>query len=129
MLRTDASELQYTGVIAAPRRDRFQRDATVIRLSVTALVLCALSATFMFFATLMSFAPRHKVVKTMLQEARRCGQSSLARRRGAKRSELLYSFRCNVVAVGDGGRVFRSRVLQRHEARALREHGDVLQLL
>ena len=39
----------------------------------------------------------------MLQEARWCGQSSVARRRCAERSELHYPFRCNVVAVGAGG--------------------------
>ena len=37
------------------------------------------------------FAPRHKVVKVMLREARRCGQSYVTRRRCAERSELLYS--------------------------------------
>ena len=39
----------------------------------------------MFFV----FVPRHQVVKLTLREARRCGQSSVARRRYAERSELL----------------------------------------
>ena len=34
----------------------------------------------------------------------------------------LHPFRCNVVAVGDGGRGFRGLVLQRNEVRDLREH-------
>ena len=52
----------------------------------------------------------------MLQEARRCWQSSVARRRCAERSELLDPSRCNVVAVGAGGGTLCSLVLQRNEA-------------
>ena len=65
----------------------------------------------------------------MLRKARRCGQSSVARRRCAERSELLCPVRCNVVAVGAGGGTLCGLVLQRNAARALRERGDGLQLL
>ena len=57
------------------------------------------------------------------------GQSSVARRRCAERSELLYPFRVNVVAAGVGGGILRRLVLRGREARALREHCDGLQLL
>ena len=108
---------------AAPRRDRRTRETTwyipvclcsyrVRRL----LVLC-------FCPTSLSGA------KATLREARRCGQSSVARRRCAERNELLYPSRCNGVAVGAVGGTLRSLVLQRNEARALREHWDGLQLL
>ena len=71
----------------------------MIHSSVTALVLCALSAMF------MSFVPRHKAVMVTLREARRCGQSSVARR--------LHPLRFNAVAVGAGGGTLGSLVLQR----------------
>ena len=35
---------------------------------------------------------------------------------------LLHPLRCNVVAVGDGGKGLRGLVLQRNEVRDLREH-------
>ena len=49
----------------------------------------------------------------MLREARRCGYSSVARRR---RSEVLYPYRFNAVALGAGGGSCRL-VLQGKEAR------------
>ena len=47
--------------------------------------------------------------------ARRCGQSSVARRRCTERSELLCPFRYKVVAVGVGGGILCSLVQQRDE--------------
>ena len=44
------------------------------------------------------------------------------RRDGVAQIGGLHPFRCNVVAVGDGGRGFRGLVLQRKEVRDLREH-------
>ena len=65
----------------------------------------------------------------MFQKARRCAQSSVARRHCTERSKLLHNVRCNVVAVGIGGVILHCFVLQRNEARSLRERGDGLPLL
>ena len=71
----------------------------------------------------VSYSPRHEVVKVMV--ARRCGQSFVARRRCAERSEFFSFFFCNMAAVGVG----RGWFFYMKEAQVLREHGDGLQFL
>ena len=105
-LRKNILQLPGAKAVRVRRHDPPQR--------VCARILCVLCLFFVF-------VPRQHVVKVTLREARRCGQSSVARRLCAERSGLLHPFRCNVVAVGAGGGSLCSLVLQRNEARALRE--------
>ena len=94
-----------------------------IQPGVTVVVSCASSAVFMCFcATSLSGkgnTPRGDTLWAKL----RC--STLLRRTEC----TLYPLRCNVVAARAGGGTLCSLALQRNEARALRKHGDGLQLL
>ena len=105
------------------------QGATAVRVRRHDPSQCAPARIVCVVCLFLVFAPRHQEIKVTLREMRQRGQSSVARRRCAERSELLYPFRCNVVTVGAGGGTLRCLVLQRNEARALREHGHGLQLL
>ena len=66
--------------------------------SVIAFLSCASSVVF------MSFVSRHQVLRALIGEGKRSGQSSLVRRGCAEWSEFVYPFRCNeVIAVVGGG--------------------------
>ena len=105
--------------IAAPGRDLRLRNTTQ-SVSATGLVLGVLSAMF------MSFAPRHLEVKGTLREAGRCGQSSVARRRCAERSDILHPFRINEAGAGVVAGLLGKLVLQGEKApRCVRVKGQI----
>ena len=97
---------------AAPRRDRRLRTPT----KHVPVRLCSWSVRCLQCSSLLP--SRHQAVKVMLRAAGRCRQCSVARRRCAERSELLYLLRCIVVGAGGGGGIL-CRLVMRKKMRAI----------
>ena len=87
----------------------------MIHPSVSVPVSCALSASTLFLRP-TSLRDKGSAPRGETQWAKFCCSTQL------RRLERIPPFRCNVVAVEAGGGAFRSVVLQRNEARDLREH-------
>ena len=98
-LSTKGRCLDATVTHSITKRNRKDATAVCVHRQNPSLVrlrsYCVLSATFMSFSFRVT-----KWKRVMLSEAKRCGQSSVARGRCAERRELLYPFRCRIVAVG-----------------------------